>query len=62
MRERERRINNATENYRVTYKSPNYKKVAREGKEIKEDESRVKADKMRVFAQHVRDNFIPVVD
>lgn len=62
MRERERRINNASEEYRVSYRSPTHLKMARGQNTPREDESRIKADKMRQFSQHVRENFIPVVD
>lgn len=62
MRERERRINNASEEYRVSYRSPTHMKLTQGDKEPKEDESRIKADKMRQFSQHVRENFVPLVD
>lgn len=62
MRERERRINNSGQEYRVSYRSPTHMKMAQGDKQPKEDESRIKADKVRQFSQHVRDNFVPAID
>jgi len=62
MRDREKRLNNATEEYKVSYKSPAYLRYSRMEKDEEQPESRVKSDKMRQFSMHVKEHFIPEID
>ncbi len=62
LRERERRLSNASEDYRVSYKSPKHREYVQERTSEPLNESKIKADKMRQFSEHVRENFVPQVD
>jgi predicted transcriptional regulator len=62
MRERERKINNATEAYSVSYKSPHHQRYSLEHSFQDQIESKAKADKVKQFSEHVRENFAPQID
>lgn len=46
----------------MSYKSPKHREYAQERTSETLNESKIKADKMRQFSEHVRENFVPLVD
>lgn len=61
MRERERRLTAVPDAHRVSYKSPSHLEYSR-AKSPDPPEAKLKADKMKQFSEHVRENFVPAVD
>ena len=48
--------------YKVPYESVYYKRVAESTNDGSQSVDRVKIDKMKQFADHVKENFIPSID
>jgi hypothetical protein len=54
LRSQERKLNMAAEEYHVSYKSPRHREYSMEHSHEDTNESKIKADKMRQFSEHVR--------
>ena len=62
LRERERKMSESrTKTYRAQYESSFYKRVLEDEKNEEENPSVVRAEKMKQFADHVKENFVPAI-
>jgi hypothetical protein len=60
MRERERKM--STQRYEVPYESIFYKRAKEKEEDTNSTDNQAKAEKVKQFAEHIKDNFRPEID